>query len=284
MGTTPLIDAPQLKNRLGEADLRILDCRFDLSDPGAGRRQWREGHVPGAVYVDLDEDLSGPVTAASGRHPLPDADAFCAFLGRIGVGSDSDVVVYDASSGAIAARAWWLLRWMGHERVRLLDGGYAAWLDAGFPAERKVVRHPPAEFTGRPIAAQVLTTTELARRMAHGDAPPVIDARDAARFRGEIEPLDAEAGHIPGALNLPFVDTLTDDRRFRPAPELAGLWRRRLPEMPQDGDWAVMCGSGVTACHLAISAELAGLPPPRLYVGSWSEWIRDPARPRSKPD
>lgn len=284
MGTTPIIDARQLESRLGQADLRILDCRFDLSDPGAGRRQWREGHIPGAVYVDLDQDLSGPVSAASGRHPLPDADDFCAFLGRIGVGSDSDVVVYDADSGAIAARAWWLLRFLGHERVRLLDGGYAAWLAAGFRTERRAAEHPPAAFTGRPIEASVLTTAELARRMHRGDAPAVIDARDAARFRGEIEPLDAEAGHVPGALNLPFADTLTPERRFRAAPELAELWRQVLPEPAQDGDWAVMCGSGVTACHLAISAELAGLPPPRLYVGSWSEWIRDPARPRAKPE
>ena len=281
MSTTPLIDAAQLGRRLSDADLHILDCRFDLADTGAGRRQWHEGHIPGAVYAHLDKDLSAPVTATSGRHPLPGAAAFGDFLGRVGVGNDSEVVVYDADSGAIAARAWWLLRWVGHERVKLLDGGYAAWLREGLPTERAIVERPTSPFLARPADAHILTTEELARRMQGGDPPVLVDARDAARYRGEAEPLDAEAGHVPGALNLPYGDTLSADRRFRSAPELAALWRRTLAETPQEGDWAVMCGSGVTACHLAVSAELAGLPAPRLYVGSWSEWIRDPARPRS---
>lgn len=276
---SPVIDAESLAGRLGDDKLRVLDCRFDLMKPDAGRKAWLSGHIPGAGFADLDRDLASPIQSDTGRHPLPDAGQFAEKLGRLGVSSDSDVVVYDAGSGAFAARAWWLLRWLGHEHVALLERGFDAWVADGRETESGETVLPAAGYQGNPRDELVMTTADV---QAETDLL-LVDARDAARFRGEVEPIDGVAGHIPGACNLPFSESLNADGGFKSADELREIWKGVLGA-PAGQEWAVMCGSGVTACHLAVSGLLAGYGEPRLYVGSWSEWIRDPNRPVGKGD
>ncbi len=275
---TMLIRTAELAAMLSDEHCRVLDCRFHLSDPARGYEEYRTGHIPGAMYVDLDRDLAGPVTAGSGRHPLPDSLAFAALLGHRGIGHGTQVVVYDGGSGAIAARAWWMLRWLGHDRVALLDGGFARWLADARPVETGaaracgVRRFVPAEQTDR-----ITTTAEIATAVDGGGELCLVDARDEARFRGDVEPIDPVAGHIPGARNFPLGRSLSADACWKSPGTLARAWRTVLGDRP-GGPWIAMCGSGVTACHLVLSAQLAGYGEPTLYVGSWSEWIRDPAR------
>jgi thiosulfate/3-mercaptopyruvate sulfurtransferase len=273
-----LIGTEELRGYLGQGGVRILDCRFDLGDVHAGRLAYEAGHIPGAVYADLDIDLSAPIQPDSGRHPLPGAPDFASTLGRLGIDNSTDVIVYDAGPGSLAARAWWMLRWVGHERVRLLDGGFQAWQTLGWPVvggqERVAQRH----FRVAARDDLIVTTADLSDDIKRIGALNLIDARDEARFRGEVEPIDTVAGHIPGARNTPFQLSLDDGDRWRPRNELQALWSETLPG-DTDAASIVMCGSGVTACHLVISALEAGIREPRLYVGSWSEWIRDPARP-----
>ncbi len=271
-----VIRAEALRDRAGEC--RVLDCRFDLGDPGAGRRAYAEAHIPGAVYVDLDKDLSAPVTADSGRHPLPTADQAARRFAELGVDAGGDVVVYDQNSGAYAARAWWMLRWLGHASVRLLDGGFDDWRRRGYPVTDGVESAAPGRLAARARNDWILTTGELAVDPAGIASHNLFDARAAARFRGESEPIDTVAGHIPGARNLPLTECLNADLTWKSPGELERLWAERL-DIGETSNWAVMCGSGVTACHLALSGLEAGLPEPRLYAGSWSEWIRDPGRP-----
>ncbi|TDJ42359.1 MAG: sulfurtransferase [Gammaproteobacteria bacterium] len=274
---SPLIDAAELHRQLNDTELRVVDCRFDLMDPEAGRQAWLNGHIPGSVYADLDRDLAGPVSPQSGRHPLPDAATACETFSRMGIDSDTNVVVYDAGNGGIAARAWWLLRWLGHARVALLDGGLDTWQQEGYALESGETKVERRTFTGIANDELVITTADI---IASGDSIAdlnIVDARAAARFRGEVEPIDPVAGHIPGTRNLPFTDALDANNRWNSRQELADWWARELGEQPEGG-YSVMCGSGVTACHLVLSASLAGLSEPRVYVGSWSEWIRDPER------
>lgn len=273
-----LISVAELEPLVGQTDIAIVDARFDLADPGAGRRGYEEGHIPGAVFLDLDEDLAESPGPGTGRHPLPDVSAITATLGRLGIGNNTDVVVYDGGNGAIAARAWWILRWLGHERTRLLDGGMAAWLAAGGLLESGTATPEETSFCADPRNELVLTTAELAADIAGIADRRLVDARDGARYRGESEPIDPVAGHIPGSRNLPFSDLVTPAGRWRPEAERRAKLREVLGD-DQDAGWAVMCGSGVTACHIAIAALEAGYREPRVYVGSWSEWIRDPGRP-----
>ena len=269
-----LTGADVLAASLGDPQLRILDCRFDLMAPEAGRVAWLEAHIPGAVHADLDTDLSGPLRPDTGRHPLPALERAVETFSRFGIDADTRVVAYDDAGGAIASRAWWLLRWLGHRRVTLLDGGLQAWRARNLPLESGATDVARRDFEPASGVARLLTTDEVEANRGY----PLIDARDAARFRGESEPLDAEAGHIPGSKNLPYIDCLHEDGTWRDADSL----RQRLQPLLGDDErapWAVMCGSGVTACHLAISGLLAGYSEPQVYVGSWSEWIRDPARP-----
>jgi thiosulfate/3-mercaptopyruvate sulfurtransferase len=273
-----LISAKDLESCLDGPDIRIVDCRFDLVDPLAGRRAYEQAHIRGAVFADLDRDLAAPISSGTGRHPLPDVVQLSETLGRLGIGNNTDVIVYDAGPGALAARAWWLLRWVGHERVRLLDGGLQQWVADARPIRAGEEHAAPSTFLPRPNNEMIVTTAELARDVEGIKALNLIDARDAARFRGELEPIDPVAGHIPGSVNLPYTLSLNEDGLWRSREELASLWTGVL-----GGDartpWIAMCGSGVTACHLAISAMEAGFREPRLYVGSWSEWIRNPERP-----
>ncbi|MEL7186158.1 MAG: sulfurtransferase [Pseudomonadota bacterium] len=277
MARSQLISVRELSDILNQEDLRVIDCRFDLGRPEAGRGAYLAGHIPGAVYAHLDDDLAGPVSEKTGRHPLPDPDELAARLGAMGVASNTRVVVYDAGNGAIAARAWWLLRWLGHDEVQLLNGGFAAWQKNGLETvtgEESAIRR---RFEPRPRNEWIMTTAEL---LEAGDAigsMNLLDARDAARFRGESEPIDPVAGHVPGARSLPLTESLAANGQFLDQTALQALWKSVLGDS-SEAPWIVMCGSGVTACHLALSGIEAGYMEPRVYVGSWSEWIRDPDR------
>jgi thiosulfate/3-mercaptopyruvate sulfurtransferase len=255
----------------------VFDCRFDLNDPEAGRRGWLESHIPGARYAHLDQDLSGPVTPASGRHPLPSAHDFGRFLARSGWRPGDRVVAYDTQGGLIAARLWWLLHYFGQAGCALLDGGFEAWESAGLPLESGAFDVEATEIVK--LAAderRVLTTAQVAAALRRGEVC-LLDARAAERYRGEAEPLDPVAGHVPGAQNFPCDLTLVNGK-MRPAGELRAAYR---PFAGPDGSNSVvhMCGSGVTACLNLFAMERAGFRNNRLYAGSWSEWIRDPERP-----
>jgi thiosulfate/3-mercaptopyruvate sulfurtransferase len=255
----------------------VVDCRFSLDDTGAGRRQYLQAHIPGAVYAHLDDDLSSPVTPQSGRHPLPSAEKFAAFLGRCGWQSGMQMVVYDDAGGAIAARLWWLMKYFGHDVASMLDGGIGAWQSAGYTLESgnaDVSPKPPVTLTAN--TQMVTTTQELAESLA-SDSIVLVDARARERFTGEVEPLDSVAGHIPGSVNYPYSLNLDQDGMFVTPDTI------RDGMLPLANDSAVhgvvhMCGSGVTACHNIFAAEMAGLGGSRLFAGSWSEWIRDTSR------
>jgi len=273
---TPLVSTSELAERLSDTDWLVADCRFELGKPGAGREAWRAGHIPGAVHVDLERDLSLPATPLSGRHPLPGPAEFAATLGRLGIGNRARVACYDSGPGAFAARLWWMLRWAGHDDVAVLDGGFAAWTAEGRPVSTDATPRAPAVFEARPRPAMVVDAHEVAAALARGET--LVDLRGAERFRGDAEPIDAVAGHVPGAVNLPFPENLGEGGRFRGPAELAGLWAARAGAVPGRAP-ICMCGSGVTACHGLLALEAAGIDGGRLYAGSWSEWIRDPARP-----
>jgi thiosulfate/3-mercaptopyruvate sulfurtransferase len=273
-----LINTTQLNDLLAVADCRLIDCRSDLMQPEKGRADYLAGHLPGAVFADLDVDLADPITSTSGRHPLPDTERFRRTLENWGISDDTQVVAYDYANGALAARLWWMLRWMGHERVAVLDGGIAAWNATGGDMQTTVPQFDQTVFNAMPKPEFVATTEEIAAAVEAGTELNLVDARDAARFSGQTEPIDTVAGHVPGAINYPLSRNLNDDGTWRTAKELASCWEEVLDGRPV-APLITMCGSGVTACHLVLSAQIAGLAEPRVYVGSWSEWIRDPARP-----
>jgi len=284
-----LIDAATLQTFIGTrpppSALVILDCRFDLTAPDAGGRAYLAGHIPTARYVDLNRDLSAPVSAGSGRHPLPAPERMAARFEALGIREHSQVVVYDEVNGSFAARAWWLLRWLGHLEVAVLDGGMRAWRAAGGALESGGTTQPTdsgqaasGAASSPPFDAQaVVGSDELAELLKEGHRL-LVDARAPERFAGTVEPIDPVAGHVPGAVNHPFTANLAGDGRFLPAEELERRWRERLNGVPP-ADTIAMCGSGVTACHNLLALEIAGLPGAKLYAGSWSEWIRDPKRP-----
>lgn len=276
MHWTTLVEAKELGASLGQTDLAIIDCRFDLRDPGSGARAFAAGHIPTAVYAHLDEDLSDLSRSGHGRHPLPSHDAFCARLGAMGVSPTQQVVCYDAGDAGLAARLWWMLKLLGHERVAVLDGGTAAWVAAGLPLQSKATTPKPALYRGRFNVRMIASTAVIAARMATANGV-LIDARSPERFRGEIEPYDAVAGHIPGAINRPHTDNLVNGC-FKPAAQLAAEFTALLGRHAPDNAF-LMCGSGVTACQNLLAMEYAGLQGARVYPGSWSEWIGDPARP-----
>ena len=273
---TTLVSAGELVAHLADPDWLVADCRAELSDRDAGVRAWEAGHIPGAIHADLERDLSGPVTPKTGRHPLPPIDTIVATLSRWGVTGDTQVIAYDAGNSAYAARLWWMLRYLGHDAVAVLDGGFAAWLAGGHPVSDAAVTHRQAVFVARPRPEMLCDVHGVHAALARGEL--LVDVRGAERFAGKVEPLDAVAGHVPGAVNLPFTQNLDEKNRFRPKAELAELWRTRTG-VTAGSSPICMCGSGVTACQALLSLELAGRPGGRLYAGSWSEWIRDPGRP-----
>jgi thiosulfate/3-mercaptopyruvate sulfurtransferase len=269
-----LIDSKVLFEQLENRSWCVIDCRASLTDPVAGSAAYAAGHIPGALFADLANDLSGPLIAGvTGRHPLPDPRALAATFGRWGVDARTQVVAYDAGNGAYAARAWWLFRWLGHSAVAVLNGGLAAWQAEGYPL-RSVAEHRAT--TTFPVRAPLTRVVSVAEVVDQGASMDLVDARTEARFRGEVEPIDPVAGHIPGARCLPFEGNLGSDGRFA-SPEL--LRRRFEAGLNTDKELVCYCGSGVTACHNILAMRYAGLQEATLYAGSFSEWIRDPARP-----
>ena len=256
---------------------RVFDCRHDLKNTGYGRQAYARGHIPGALFLHLDDDLSGVKNGSNGRHPLPEVAAFARRMSDCGVGDDVQVVAYDNEGGIFAARLWWMLRWLGHERVAVLDGGLAGWKRGKRPLEEAAPVVAPREFVARPRDLSVST----AQVLADLNAPSmlILDARSPERFRGENETLDPVGGHIPGAVNRFYFDNLDDAGcYFKPAGDLRAEFDAILGGRPASAV-VQQCGSGVTACHNLLAMELAGLPGSRLYPGSWSEWCADPSRP-----
>ncbi len=276
MARTTLITPAELAANRSDPDWLIADCRFELGKPDTGLQAWRAGHIPGAIYADLERDLSTAVTAQSGRHPLPAIEAIAATFSRFGIGDRTQVVCYDAGNGAYAARLWWMLRYLGHDAVAVLDGGFAAWVEEGRRVSADAVTRSPARFVARPHPEMLCDAAGVAAALARGEL--LVDVRGAERFAGGVEPLDSVAGHVPGAINLPFLENLDARGRFLSPAALAKRWRDRT-NADAGRPIICMCGSGVTACHQLLALEAAGIGGGRLYAGSWSEWIRDPARP-----
>lgn len=274
---TTLIDANTLSEHLSRDDLTLIDCRFDLANTQWGEVEFARAHLPGAQYLHLDRDLSGPVTPASGRHPLPEPDRFASRLAALGAARDGQIVAYDQGNAAYGARLWWLARWIGLRNVAVLDGGIAAWRAAGLPLETAVRTSQPREIEVS-LAADAWVSTEALDELRQRPGNLLIDARGAERFAGRNETLDPVAGHIPGARNRPFLDNLGADGRFLSAAALRERFETLLGSVAPSS-LVSMCGSGVTACHSLLALEHAGLHGARLYAGSWSEWIRDPRRP-----
>jgi thiosulfate/3-mercaptopyruvate sulfurtransferase len=278
MNWTTLVSAQALAATVGDADLVLVDCRFVLGKADAGEQAWRQAHLPGAGYADLDRDLSDHRKPASlGRHPMPEAADLCAVLERLGITPEHQVLAYDAGDGAMAAaRFWWLLRLLGHARVAVLDGGMARWQSLGLPLESTTPVIRPGRYDAGYDLAQVAGADEVMSRL--GESPGwLLDARAPERFRGEIEPLDPVAGHIPGACNRPFAHNLADGRFLPPSQlrlQFEALLAGRDPR-----EVLLSCGSGVTACHNLLAMDVAGLPGARVYAGSWSGWVSDRSRP-----
>lgn len=275
---TTLITTADLAAHLKNPDWAVFDARFWLADAERGRRDYEHSHLPGAIYAHLNDDLSGPVIPGqTGRHPLPDIDAIARFFAQHGVDDRVQVVAYDDAGGMMAVRVWWLLRWLGHTAVAVLDGGWPKWLAEARPVTDRVQHRAPRAFTPRVQPDWWWTTEEVAQR-ARDSAYKILDARNADRYRGENETIDPVAGHIPGAISAPYADNLNPDGTFKPIEALRARFESLLGQTPAERT-ACYCGSGVSAAHNILAMEHAGLGIARLYAGSWSEWIVDPARP-----
>ena len=275
----PLVSCEQLAAHLNDPDWRIVDCRHQLSDVGYGQRVYAEGHLPGAFFMHLDRDLSGAMSGCNGRHPLPDPQVLAAKFGAVGISSRTQVVAYDDAEGMVSGRLWWMLRWLGHDTVAVLDGGFNRWVKEGRPLTRDIPVVLPTVFEVEQ-RDWVVTADEVLANIASPELV-VVDARGPDRFRGENETIDPVGGHIPGARTRFFRDNLDADGRFRPAAELRREFLELFAGTPPDKT-VMQCGSGVSACHNLIALELAGLTGARLYAGSWSEWCSNSARPVEK--
>ena len=274
---TTVIDANTLLDQLSRDDLVIFDCRFDLGKARWGEAEYAEAHLPRASYLNLDRDLSSPITATSGRHPLPDPVRLAARLAELGVDANSQLVAYDQGNAAYAARFWWLARWIGIRNVAVLDGGFAAWRAAGLPLEQTVPVLRPKNLAAS-LDSNAWVSSDVVGELRQRPGNLLVDARGAERFAGRNETIDPVSGHVPGARNHPFLANLGADGKFLPAGELRERFTTLLGSVPASA-LISMCGSGVTACHTLLALEHAGLTGARLYAGSWSEWIRDPRRP-----
>ncbi len=272
-----LIDPATLAAHLADPHWVIVDCRFDLTDPSKGEREHEQGHIPGARYAHLDRDLSGTKTGTNGRHPLPAPTVLRARFGALGIATDTQVIAYDADSGMYASRLWWMLRWMGHDAVAVLDGGLARWLREGHPLREGRESGKQTTFAGEPRQGWRLTVDDVASVL---DDPStlLVDARSNERFRGMGETLDPVAGHIPGAANYFFQQNLAADKTFKSPDQLMTQWASVLEDR-DPREVVVYCGSGVSACHNLLALEHAGVSGVRIFPGSWSEWVADPKRP-----
>lgn len=277
---TTLADTDTLARHLTDPRWVVVDCRFTLTNADAGRRAYDAGHIPGARYAHLNEDLSGPAGPHTGRHPLPAPEALARKLGDWGIDASKQVVVYDDSFGAMASRLWWLLRWLGHDAVVLLDGGYPTWVRKKKPVTADKPLIHPVTFVPR-LRSTLWVNAAFVDQAVKDNASLVLDARAEERYRGDVEPLDKVAGHIPGAVNAPYEDNLDVSGEFAAPEELRERYLDMLAGVTPD-QVIHMCGSGVTACHNALAMEHAGLSGAKLYAGSWSEWITDPNRPVTK--
>jgi thiosulfate/3-mercaptopyruvate sulfurtransferase len=275
MSGSTLVSTQELASHLGA--WRVFDCRHDLMKPELGAQQYREAHIPGALFASLDRDLSAPKSGKNGRHPLPDFDKFTAWLGANGISPSDRIVCYDAGNGSMAARLWWMLRWAGHRDVGVLDGGFAKWQKEGRPVDSAVPQPRPETYAPKKVAA----TVDAGAVAANLKNLFLLDARAPARYRGEQEPIDPVAGRIPGARNRFNMDNVLPDGTFKPSAQLKAEFQTILKNQKPE-EVVHYCGSGVSACHNLLAMEVAGLPGGKLYAGSWSEWIADPSRPREK--
>lgn len=273
---TTLLECQTLYEHLNDPDWVVVDCRFGLADTNAGQQAYLEAHIPGAVYAHLDYDLSGPPVTDAGRHPLPTAQALTSLFSRLGIDGSKQVVAYDAAGGGLAAaRLWWMVRYMGHDAVAVLDGGWQAWQAAGLPTNSGAEENTPTTFQGQAHRAWLVLVDEIPF------TPLLIDSRDPARYRGEVEPIDPVAGHIPGARNYPYASNLDANGRFLPPKQLRQQLQAVLADVAP-AHAAFYCGSGVTACANLLALAHAGLGNGRLYTGSWSEWCANQERPIEK--
>lgn len=273
-----LVETEVLAAHLQDPHWVLFDCRHQLSDPEAGWKRYLETHIPGACYLHLERDLSSPVTPDTGRHPLPDARRLVERLAECGVNEATQIVAYDDAGGAIAARLWWLARWLGHRPVAVLNGGWQWWIKEQRAVTADIPAPAPGNFHGRPNDGMWASTTEILELARGRKRELLVDARAADRYRGANESIDPVAGHVPGAINLPYAENIAADGRFKDATSLRRRFEQALGTMSAERSIG-MCGSGVTACHNLLAMEVAGLHGARLYAGSWSEWIRDPSRP-----
>lgn len=273
-----LISTIELSHRLGRQEWAVVDCRFSLANPTLGRQEYLAAHIPGAVYAHLEDDLSGTIVPGqTGRHPLPDPVAAAETFGQWGIDQTVQVVAYDSAGGAFAARLWWMLRWLGHESVAVLDGGWTKWLREGLPTQVGWEERTSRTFEAHLQGQTMVTTAQVEEMLDRADAK-LFDARAVDRYRGENETIDPVAGHIPGAISAPYVENLDPDGTFKPAAQLASHYRRLLGDSLAEKA-VFYCGSGVTAAHNMLAMAHVGLDGSRLYPGSWSEWITDPRRP-----
>lgn len=278
MTFSTLISAQELADNLDNPNWVVVDCRFALADTEQGRREYQAGHIAGAVYAHLDEDLSGPIIPGkTSRHPLPSIETFAQTLSGWGIDNKTQVVAYDSAGGAIASRLWWMLQWLRHEAVAVLNGGWAAWQEGEYPTRAGVETNKPRQFTPKP-RPELLVGADDVLQLRADPAYRLFDSRSADRYRGQNEVLDPVAGHIPGAISLPYADNLGKDGLFHLAEELKARFEAQLGDIAAE-QTVFYCGSGVTAAHNILAMQHAGLGQSKLYAGSWSEWITDPDRP-----
>ena len=281
MAYTTVISAEELSPRIADPDWAVVDCRFSLDNTERGRSDYLREHIPGAVYAHLDEDLSGKmIPGKTGRHPLPEIQSLAATLSAWGIDAGTQVVVYDDATGTMAARLWWLLQWAGHSNVAVLDGGWLAWTRAGLPVRSGPESRAPKRFEPREVTGAYVTAAQV-QEFRIDPRYVLLDARSGPRFRGEVEPIDPVAGHIPGAVSAPCEENVTPEGRFQPPDVLRRRFENLVKSIPPE-NVICYCGSGVTAAHNILAIARAGLGRTRLYAGSWSEWITDAARPIAK--
>jgi thiosulfate/3-mercaptopyruvate sulfurtransferase len=279
MTYTQLISIEELAAHLDDPGWIVFDCRFLLSQPDEKEKYYLKAHIPGAAYAHLDRDLSAPVILGqTGRHPLPTPEEAARRFGLMGIGPGMQVVAYDDQGGSLAAvRLWWMLRWLGHEAAAVLDGGWQSWLDADLPVRSGAEIHPPRSFAARPQGGLFVTSDEV-QQIRRDAGYRLIDVRAPERYRGDVEPIDPVAGHVPGAINAPYTNNLNEEGKFRTPQELKNYYKPLLGDTPAERV-VFYCGSGVTSIHSLLALQLAGMGEAKLYAGSWSEWIASRQRP-----